>query len=241
VRYVYDPPIYSYLKYADSLLPQRERTLLSMDSKILRLRIETLEEEVEQANKSLDLADQERRDLNQCYAAQSRQFDTEREAHARAIDTLQAELASAQEDLSRGDAEQEAALKLLEEVESELKGANGLVHSLHAKAESLEVKYEEELHVLEDLQRENTLLKAEIEAKEQARTVVASNTEELSSRLASAEANNLELSAEKKEMAASLEAALQRAKELEERLAASEQRSSKFLMRSTLVSWLARG
>jgi hypothetical protein len=62
--------------------PQRERTMLTIDSKILRLRIETLEEEVDQANKSLDLADQERRDLNQCYAAQSRQFDTEREIHA---------------------------------------------------------------------------------------------------------------------------------------------------------------
>jgi hypothetical protein len=49
------------------------------------------------------------------------------------------------------------------------------------------------------------------------------------------------VSTEKSEMAASLEAALQRAKELEERLAESEQRSSKFLMRSTLVSWLARG
>ena len=222
-------------------VPQRERTILSIDSKILRLRIESLEEEVEQANKSLDLADQERRDLNKCYAAQSRQFDNEREAHARAIDALRAELASAKEDAARGDEEQEAALRLLEEVESELKGANALAQSLHTKAESLEVKYEEEKHVLEDIQRENALLKAEIEAKEQAHTVAASNAEELGSRLASAEAHNVELSTEKKEMVASLEAALQRTKELEERLAESEQRSSRFLMRSTLASWLARG
>ena len=219
---------------------QRERTMITLDSKILRLRIGALEEEIEQANKSLDLADQERRDLNQCYAAQSRQFDAEREAHARAIDALHAEHASAKEDLARAHEEQETALKLLEEVESELKDANALVHSLHAKAESLEVKVEEEKHELEELQRGNALLKAEIEAKEQARTLAVSNTEQLGERLASAEAQNLELSTEKKEMAASLEAALQRAQELEERLAASEQRSSKFLMRSTLVSWLAR-
>jgi len=242
VRFVDDPPISSYPTYADGRLfsPQRDRTMLTLDSKILRLRIETLEEEVEQANKSLDLADQERRELNQCYAAQSRQFDTKREAHARAVDALQAELASATEELARADAEQETALKLLEEVESELKDANGLVHSLHAKAESLEVKYEEEKHVLEDLEQQNALFKAEIEAKEQARTAAASNAKELGERLASAEAHNLELSAEKNEMAASLEGALERVKELEERLAASEQRSSKFLMRSTLVSWLAR-
>ena len=220
--------------------PQRERTMITLDSKILRLRIGALEEEIEQANKSLDLADQERRELNQCYAAQSRQFDAEREAHARAIDALHAEHASAKEDLARADAEQETALKLLEEVESELKDANALVHSLHAKAESLEVKVEEEKHMLEDLQRGNALLKAEVEAMEQARTVAVSNMEQLGERLASAEAQNLELSTEKKEMAASLEAALQRAQELEERLAASEQRSSKFLMRSTLASWLVR-
>jgi len=35
-------------------------------------------------------------------------------------------------------------LKLLEEVESELKDANVLAHLLHTKAESLEVKYKEE-------------------------------------------------------------------------------------------------
>lgn len=214
--------------------------MVTLDSKILRLRIGNLEEEVDQANKSLDLADQERRELNQCYAAQSRQFDREREAHARAIDALHAELASAKEDLERADAEQETAVKLLEEVESELKGANTLVHSLHAKAESLEVKYEEEKHVLETLQRENALLKAEVEAKEQARTTAAGNAKELSERLASAEGHNIELEKEKSEMAASLEEALLRAKELEERLAVSEQRSSKYLMRSTLVSWLAR-
>lgn len=214
--------------------------MITLDSKILRLRIDTLEGEVDQANKSLDLADQERRELNQCYAAQSRQFDREREAHARATDALQAEVASAKEDLDRAYAEQETALKLLEDVESELKDANGLVHSLHAKAESLEVKYEEEKHVLEDLRRENALLKADVEAKEQARTTAAGNAKELGERLARVEGENLELAKEKSEMAASLEEALLRAKELEERLAVSEQRSSKYLMRSTLVSWLAR-
>jgi len=122
----------------------------------------------------------------------------------------------------------------------ELKGANTLAHSLHAKAESLEVKYEEEKHVLEDLQRENALLTAELEAKEAARTAAAGSATELGARLAGAEAHNIELTREKNEMAASLEEALLRAKELEERLAVSEQRSAKFLMRSTLVSWLAR-
>lgn len=214
--------------------------MFTIDSKILRLRIESLEEEVDHANKSLDLADQERRELNQCYAAQSRQFDMERAAHARTVDGLQAELASAKEELARADAEQETALRLLEEIESELKGANTLVHTLHAKAETLEVKYEEEKHVLEELQRDNALLRADTEAKEDARTAAAGKAAELGERLASAEADNVELSREKSEMAASLEEALLRAKALEERLAASEQRSSKFLMTSTLVSWLAR-
>ena len=54
--------------------------------------------------------------------------------------------------------------------------------------------------------------------------------------LASAEPQNLELLTEKKEMAA-----LQCAQELEEQLAALEQQSSKFLMRSMLVSWLVCG
>src|SRR5258706_1384810 len=173
--------------------PQRERTMIPLDSKILRLRIDNLEEEIEQANKSRDLADQERRELNQCYATQSRQFDAEREADERAIDALQAELTSAKEGLAHADAEQETALKLLEEVESELKDANALAHSLHAKAESLEVKYEEEKHVLDDLQRGNALLKAEVEAKEQARTVAVSTMEGLGERLAHAEASNLAL------------------------------------------------
>src|SRR5258706_12509129 len=116
--------------------PQRERTMIPLDSKILRLRIDNLEEEIEQANKSLDLADQERRGLNQCYATQSRQFDAEREAHARAIDALQAELTSAKEGLAQADAEQKTAPKLLGEGECDVKEANAPVHPPTRQAES---------------------------------------------------------------------------------------------------------
>jgi len=82
-----------------TFFPQRERTMITLDSKILCLQIDNLEEEIEQANKSLNLTDQERQELNQCYTTQSRQFDTECEAHAHAIDALQAELTSTKEAL----------------------------------------------------------------------------------------------------------------------------------------------
>src|SRR5258706_11804519 len=82
-----------------TFFPQRERTMITLDSKILRLWINNLEEEIEQVNKSLNLTDQERQELNQCYTTQSRQFYTECKAHACAIDALQAELTSAKEAL----------------------------------------------------------------------------------------------------------------------------------------------
>src|SRR5258706_7306117 len=127
-----------------TFFPQCKRTMITLDSKILCLQIDNLEEEIEQVNKSLNLTDQERQELNQCYTTQSHQFDAKCKAHACAIDALQAELTSAKEGLAHADTEQETALKLLEEVKSELKDANALAHLLHTKAESLEVKYKEE-------------------------------------------------------------------------------------------------
>jgi chromosome segregation ATPase len=203
--------------------------MLTVDSKILRLRIEALEEEVARAHKSLDLANHAQRELNTRYTAQSRALDAEQTA-----------LRTARAGLARADAAQEAALRLLEAVEADLEAANALAHSLHAKAESLEVQYAAEHHVLEDLQRENALLKAGADAREQERADAATQARELAEQVATVDAQNLVLAREKGEVAAELEAALQRTKDLEERLAVSEQRSSRSLMRSTLSSWLVR-
>jgi hypothetical protein len=95
------------------------------------------------------------------------------------------------------------------------RGAQGRRRARALAAESLEVQYEDK-HTIEDLQWEDALLKVEMKVKELVHTAAASNAVGLSSRLASAEGHNLELSMEKREMVASLEAALKRSGELEE-------------------------